>query len=280
MRSYSTTNGTEEQNLAADLKSELANETTPSAREPSDALKVGLEILEYISKGPKLTTRSSIAAALNIPNSTVYRSMMVLERKGYISRTGPQEAYETTGKLWLLQSTAPAHQRLLNRARSVMKALSEDVAQSCNLAIPALPHMQVVSQQESSGPYGISVPVGFKYQIPNSAPGIAFAAFTKSFDPARCQTVDGGVIQAQQWSALKKAAQKAYEVGFAQAENPYLPDVVDLACPIFDGGQFVAALTVPYIKSVGGMSQVWCLAALQEAVERLNNTLMTDTRVA
>lgn len=276
MENYNSWKESEEP-LAANTA--VAGLITP-AKETSDALRIGLEILEYIAKNPKITTRTGIADALDIPGSTVYRSMIVLERKGYISRTGPQGAYEPTGKLWLLQSTAPAHQRLLSRAKPIMKALSEDISQSCNLSIPALPHMQVVAQQESSGPYGISVPVGFKYHIATSAPGVAFAAFTKSFDPSLCQTDNDSAIQAQPWSSLKKAAQKAYETGFAQTGNPYLSEVVDLSCPVFDAGQFVGALTVPFIKTVGGMSLVWCLAALQEAAEKLNNTLIGDSRVA
>ncbi len=261
-------------------KSTASLKALSPAKETADALRVGLEILEYISKGPRTTTRTGVAEALNIPISTVYRSMIVLERKGYISPTGPLGAYEPTGKLWLLQSTAPDHQRLLANSKAIMKTLSEDVSQSCNLSVPALPHVQVVAQQESSGPYGISVPVGFKYQIHASAPGIALAAFSKSFDSSCCDAGQDGVIQAQHWSSLRNSARKACEVGFAQAPNPYLPEVVDLSCPIYDAGEFVAALTVPYIKAVGGMSLVWCLAALQEAAEKLNNSLLGDTRVA
>ena len=246
----------------------------------SRALIAGLDILEFLVKCPTPPSQSAISAALNIPLTTVFRSLAVLEERGYVARTGDQGLYERTGKLCELQSTAPSHQRLLTLAKPVMQSLCADISQSCNLTVPSLPDMLVAAQCESPGPCGINVPLGFRFDIPASAPGLAFAAFTKNSDPARWPAEISSIIDAHEWSTLKTAIHRAAEAGFAQVENPYLPEVIDLSCPIFEKGQFVAALTVPYIKTAGSTNLTWCLAALQQAAEALNESLHGDALVA
>ena len=244
------------------------------------SLVIGLKILEYLSTCRTPTTRHALAAALNASPSSVYRSMQVLEDRGYVAPTGENGLYQPTRKLHQIQSTALPHLRLLDHAQPVMRTLSDGISQSCNLSIPSTPDMQVVAQEESPGPFGINIPVGFRYDIPGSAPGLAFAAFTKNSDTARWPKGLSSVFDAHQWASLKNTVQKVTEAGFAQLNNPHLPDVIDLSCPIFDSSHLIAILTVPYIKTSGSPSLTWCLAALQQAAEQLNESLHSDALVA
>ena len=243
-------------------------------------LIVGLEILEYLANCQGPATLSSLSTTLSISYASIRRSILILEQRGYVVQAWAAGAYEGTGKLSCFQSTEQSHQRLLGHARPIMQSLSDRTSQACNLAIPSSLDMRVVAQQASSGPFGINVPLNFRYDIPASAPGLAFAAFTKNSDPARWPEGLSIVVDAHQWTPLKNLVQKTAEVGYAQVVNPHLPDVIDLSCPIFDNGQFVAALTVPYIKTKGGTDLNWCLATLQMAAEHLNETLSSDALVA
>ncbi|CAL4869781.1 hypothetical protein MMA231_04073 (plasmid) [Asticcacaulis sp. MM231] len=264
-------------------RSEPTSLTAPvlpkSASTGSRGLTLGLKVLEHLATCETPATQQTIASALKISGSSVYRSMVVLEQRGYVARIGKDGAYATTRKLFHIQSTADTHQRLLSHAQPIMCTLSESISQSCNLSIPIAADMQVVSHQESSGPYGINVPIGFRYDIPNSAPGLAFTAFMKHSDPASWPQGLSTTIDAQ-WTSLKKTVQAATEAGFTKVANPYLPDVIDLSCPIFDKSRFVAALTVPYIKTSTSPSLTWCLAALQQAAERLNASLQSEALVS
>jgi len=243
------------------------------------SLVAGLEILEYVSKCTAPPTATAISAALNLSRSAVYRSLLVLEDRGYITRDGDGGYVQSGGPDRQLPA-APSLQHLLSHARPAMQSLCDTISQSCNLAVPSLPDLQVIARQESPGPFGINVPLGFRYDVPASAPGLAFAAFAHPWDPARWPDESNAVIDAHHWSALKKAVQRTAEAGFAQVENPYMPDVVDLSCPIFEKASFVAALTVPYIKTSGGANLTWCLAALQQAAEELNLSLQRDALAA
>lgn len=243
------------------------------------ALVIGLKILEHLATCQMPETPSALAAALDMAGASVYRALQVLQQRDYVART-PDGTYRRTSKLCDAQSTGLPHRRLLGHARQIMHSLSDTILQSCNLAIPVYPELQVVLHQESSGPFGINVPVGYRYDIPASAPGLAFAAFMKNSDPARWPAGHSAVVDAQAWTALKKTVHLATEAGFAQAANPHMPDVTDLSCPIYDNGHLVAVLTVPYIASRKNPNLTWCVATLQQAAEQLNEALQGDALAA
>lgn len=259
--------------------------TIPISKKPawaarSNAISVGLEILEYIAASEGPPTRLDIAKALNLSGSMVYRFLITLENRGYIVRAGEHAALTPTAKLLDLQPTGFSHQRLLTHARRIMQSLSNEVRQSCNLAIPCLHDMRVVAQEDAPGPFGIRVPVGHRYDVPSSAPGVVFAAFMRHSDPEQWPQSPEPEDAIQPWSSLKAEVQKAEKTGFARCQNLILPDVTDLSCPVIEHGQFVAALTVPYIKTQDGPPLAWCLAAVQRATEHLSQSLHSDIRVA
>ncbi|MGA9658307.1 MAG: helix-turn-helix domain-containing protein, partial [Asticcacaulis sp.] len=158
----------------------------PSAACPeSEVLISGLRLLEYLATSVKPATQAMLCAALNMTDTTLLRSLEVLKQRGYIVLTDDGSAYEATHKLYPLPSNDPPHQRLLEAARPAMQNLADTCAQTCNLAIPAYPDLQVIFQAHSSGPFGINMPLGFRYNVQTSAPGLVFAAFMKNFDAAR-----------------------------------------------------------------------------------------------
>lgn len=242
-------------------------------------LVTGLKILEHLATCLTPATPSALVAALNMSSSSVYRALHVLQQRGYVAQNA-DGAYQRTGKLCDVESMASPHRRLMAHADAVMRSLCDTVQQSCNLAIPAYPDLQVVIHVDSSGPFGIKVPVGYRYDIPASAPGLAFAAFMKNSDPAHRPAGRSAVVDAHAWTSLKKATQKTADAGFAQAANAYMPDVVDLSCPIFDNGHVIAVLTLPYISSRNSPNLTWCVAALQQAAEQLSEALQGDALAA
>ncbi len=245
----------------------------------SHALVIGLDVLEFISRCSSSPTVAAIAAALGVPRSVAYRSIVVLEDRGYIVRTN-KRGYRPAAGPQQSQLMAQAQRRLLAHATPVMQALCDGVSQSCNIAVPAAFDMQVIARQDSPGPFGINVPLGFGYDVPASAPGLVFAAFTRHSDPNLWPEGLESAAEGDPWSGLKKAVKNVTQTGFAQIENTYMPDIIDLSCPIFDRDQFVAALTVPYMRTTGGANMTWCLATLQQAAERLNDSLDRDALAA
>jgi DNA-binding IclR family transcriptional regulator len=252
----------------------------PSANNPKHTLATGLDILEYLVNCQHPATLAAISEDLQVTGTVVNRSISVLEDRGYVIRNGATQSYESTRKLRDLRSALSTSHALLAHARPVMRDLCERISQSCNIALPSGADLQVVAQQESPGAFGISVPTGYRYGIPDSAPGLAFIAFSGQANPARWPDQTSVVVDAQEWSSLRSAVQKTVERGFAQVENALLSDVTDLSCPVYQDGRFVAVLSVPFIQTNGSVSLGWSIATLQVAAERLSQSLRGDSLVA
>jgi DNA-binding IclR family transcriptional regulator len=252
----------------------------PSANNPKRTLATGLDILEYLVNCQHPATLAAISEDLQVTGTVVNRSISVLEDRGYVVRNDATQSYESTRKLRDLRSALSTSHTLLAHARPVMRDLCERISQSCNIALPSGADLQVVAQQESPGAFGISVPTGYRYAIPDSAPGLAFIAFSVQANPARWPDQTSIVVDAQEWSSLRSAVQKTVERGFAQVENALLSDVTDLSCPVYQDGRFVAVLSVPFIQTNGSVSLGWSIATLQVAAERLSQSLRGDSLVA
>lgn len=255
--------------------------STPAAiaKSAQRTLNAGLDILEYLAKCQQPATPSVISAGLRVSRATVNHSLSVLQSRGYVAFDAGTQSYHTTGKVLALRPGRPLSPQLLELARPIMHELCEEISQPCNIAVISQAELKVIAQHDSPAAFGILVPVGFAYDIPNSAPGLAYVAFNGTSDssawPDRTPVTD-----ALEWSALRTAVQKTADTGLAQLANSILPEVTDLSCPIYQNGQFVAVLTVPFLQVKGSANLAWSIAALQVAAERLSQSMHNDSLVA
>jgi len=203
---------------------------------PGDALSLGLDILECLAADASAKSVPEIAGQLHVSPLQTLQAVKALENLGYVADGEEPGTYAVTSRLYELGVNAPFIQRLIDRARPIMQALSDEVRQSCNLAIPFGRHLTVVLQTQSPSAFSINVPEGFRYESPASAPAIACFALTRS--PVQAKNVLDGVL--------------------------------DLSCPIFDEGTVTAVLTVPYIRTVESPSVEACTQALQQAAITLS----------
>jgi len=239
----------------------------------------GLNILECLIKDGSSKTASQLANDLNISIGRLFREIKALERRGYVTRIGESRHYTIRPRLYELRMTAPFLLHLLDEAEAVMAALSEEIEQSCNLAIPSADHLTVVAQSLAPGPFSISIPVGFQYDLATSAAGLLLFSFNRNLDRFAYDRRKVSRTEVD-LSRLKVNAPEVVSKGFAIAENPRLPDVTDLSCPVFSENTLIAVLTIPYIHTTEGSPLATCLAALQRAVCRLSDGFDGRARVA
>src|SRR5438105_5007558 len=98
--------------------------TARRIRYAAPALEKGLDILELLASISDALTHSEIANRLGRTLTEVFRMLVCLEERGYIFRTGPDERYQLTLKLFELVHHHHPLQRLLTQARPLVQRVA------------------------------------------------------------------------------------------------------------------------------------------------------------
>src|ERR1700740_2418183 len=103
--------------------------TSRRIRYAAPALEKGLDILELLASVSEALTHSEIASRLGRTITEVFRMLVCLEERGYISRTTPEERYQLTLKLFELVHHHHPLQRLIALARPLVHRVASDTGQ-------------------------------------------------------------------------------------------------------------------------------------------------------
>src|SRR5580692_12140059 len=151
--------------------------TSRRLRYAAPALEKGLDILELLASVSDAMTHSEIANRLGRTVTEVFRMLVCLEERGYISRTGPDERYQLTLKLFEIVHQHHPLQRLVNQARPLVQRVASETGQSCHLAMLNHAEVVVVAQFDAPGIMGFSVRLGANIDLLNTASGHVILAF-------------------------------------------------------------------------------------------------------
>jgi DNA-binding IclR family transcriptional regulator len=229
------------------------------------ALEKGLDILELMASEGAPMTPSLISARLDRSMSELFRMILVLEYKGYIVQSQAGDGYELSNKLFTLGMSRAPVKSLLERALPVMRELCEAVGQSCHLAVASDDQMVVIARIENPGQLGLSVRPGYRRSLAHSTSGTVLFAFQPPEVQGRwIETLTAvGALDAKSAMAFRARGGEVRARGFEQFPSRHVEGVTDLSAPVMGGPAAVAALTIPFVRSV----QMSC--GLEEAVERL-----------
>jgi len=232
-----------------------------------------LNVLECVGNHGSPQSINQIAERLSLPIFDIKDIIQILERRRYIVRSGKTRGYTLTAKAHAVGIVAPYAQHLLKNAPTIMRVLSDDIYQSCNLSVPFNYHPLVIAQTPSPGLFNLNIPVGFRYDAHSSAAGLVFRKFGDHF------TSSERFKRSKSAEDIRQKAESCPIIarGCATAES-FLEGVTDLSCPILlYGDHVIAALTVPYLAAESSMGVEKCVDALLDAASALSRTLDHDT---
>ena len=106
------------------------------------ALDKGLDIIELLSATDGGMVQADIAKALGRSANEIFRMLDRLVRRGYVQRNA--DHYELTLKLFTLSHQHAPLRRLVSLANPVLRELSMNSQQSCQLAVYDRGHVVVV----------------------------------------------------------------------------------------------------------------------------------------
>jgi DNA-binding IclR family transcriptional regulator len=214
------------------------------------ALEKGLDVLELLAHERHGLTKTEIARSLGRTVSEIFRMLLCLERRGYISQA-EGERYVLSLRLFQLVQEHPPTERLLAEALPRMHALVERLQQSCHLGVLEAGRVVILAQTNAPGSVGFYVKPGSSVDLMEAATGQAILAhlpkemWPRVLEEWRKET--GGKVPRDFESHLERIRKRGYE----KRASYQVRGVTNISFPVCDAqGRAVAALTVPFIQRV------------------------------
>lgn len=213
------------------------------------ALDKGLEILEFLARNREPHGLADLAKALGRSKNELYRMALVLERRGYLERN-PDDRFLLTNRLFQLGMQTPPIRNLHDAALPLMHELSQQLEQSCHLAVRSEDDIVIVARVESPGLLGFAVRVGYRRHVTDAASGSVLFGFSpegarKAWSAGLKRTAPRTV----NFEAFLRSAEDARGRGYTMVASSSVAAIVDIATPVFDGVDPapVAALAIPFL---------------------------------
>lgn len=237
------------------------------------ALDKGFDILELLAETKRPMSLAQISVELKRSKSELFRMLAVLEERGYLFREDGSDFFQISNKLFDLGMSVPPVGTLVEAAFPLMHELSEQISQSCHLAVASGHRMVVVARVESPANIGLSVRVGHHMKLYESGSGqILLAWMRESKRELAYKEFEGD--EGFNRELLEKSLLKIKKNNSIRVKSTVVAGVEDLCCPIFmgDHDHIIGALAVPYLKSdqKNVLSSVEILEQMKVVSDRLS----------
>lgn len=236
------------------------------------ALEKALDVLEYLSEQAVPLTQAQLARALKRQAGEIFRMLACLESRGYLRREPATGAYSLTLKLFELSRTHSPYELLLKVAQPLMRALAEELRESCHLSVIHHGRVLVLAQAESPKPFRLSVEVGSLHSPMHTTSGRVILSYME--DSVRDEILG----REPDWQQEKPPARAAYlkrlatirARGYERADGERFVGALDLGVPVGSPhSSMKAALTIAMLKEKTGSSIESMLPALQHCAEAI-----------
>jgi DNA-binding IclR family transcriptional regulator len=219
---------------------------------PTPALEKGLDILELFASEPAGLTKSDVARRLGRTVSEIFRMLVCLEERGYISQSRDGERFHLTLRLFELGQRYPPTKRLITESLPIMQQVTDELNQSCHLGVLDGDRVVIVAHVDSPLSIGFYVKAGGVGDLMRSTTGHVILAH---------QTPEISSRAVQLWCQHNRARppldfgvhlSKIKRRGYEQRKSYEVEGVVNISFPVLDDrGYAVAALSVPFLQRIG-----------------------------
>jgi len=235
----------------------IAAARVPGEQTGVQSIVMALSILEYLARQQDPVGVASIAAALGITKSRVYRHLRTLLDRGYIYQPGSFEKYQIGSRLVSLSHAVAENFHLANIGGAAITQLRDALGHFTVLSERDREGMRVVATRAGKSMLEVQVKQGSLLPYHASAQGKLCLAFGEA---ALLDQVCRGKLEAlTPYSlttprALRAEIERIRRTGYATAFNESLVGTNSLAAPILGPGQVLRG-TVAVIDSVQFLPQ-------------------------
>jgi DNA-binding IclR family transcriptional regulator len=220
------------------------------------ALEKGFDVIELLATVPSGLTVSDIAERLGRSISEIFRMIIVMEQRQWLSKDPESDRYRVTYKMLDLAYRATPAQELASVATPILHALAHRAEQSCHLVVQHDGRALILLRQESPGSIGLSARLGTVVDLISSCSGHILLAFSEP------DQVDATLAQAKlptdvDETALRATLARIRARGYETTQSARVAGVRDMSCPVFGfDGRVVAALTIPFVTFIDGSQAI------------------------
>jgi DNA-binding IclR family transcriptional regulator len=246
-----------------------------ASRYPTPALEKGLDILELFANEPTGLTKSDVARRLGRTVSEIFRMLVCLEERGYISESRDGERFHLTLRLFELGQKYPPTKRLVTESLPIMQQVTDELNQSCHLGVIDGDRVVIVAQVDSPLSVGFYVKAGGIGDLMRSTTGHVILAHQSTEVSSRAVQLWCQHNHARPSRDFGAHLSKIKRRGYEQRKSYEVEGVINISFPVLDDrGHAVAALSVPFLQRIGEpTTPVIVIRVLKEASSLLSERI-------
>lgn len=232
--------------LELDADADEATERQTRYRVP--AVDKALDILELLSAEASGLPMVTLAERLDRTISEIYRTVQLLEARGYLERNVDGDRYSVTMKLFRLAHAMPRIHSLSALALPIMEELATEIEQSCHLAVLDGLDILIIAQVDSPLPRQYSVTLGARLPVWEASSGNLLLA---QLPEAKREALFRSLTRVVAPETLQQLRERVAEIGTSgveERESYFVTGLLTISRPVYNHfSTTIAALTVPFL---------------------------------
>ncbi|KIT15700.1 IclR family transcriptional regulator [Jannaschia aquimarina] len=207
-----------------------------------------LLVLEELARAGGPVTPTEVNAELGLPKPTIHRLFATLEQEGFVQRDIDGRSYSPGARLRSFAGNVLSSLRIRTARQAILQRLSNEIGETCNIALPDRDAMVYVDRAETDWPLRIQLPIGTRVPFTCTASG---KLYLSSLDERHLdQLLVATRLEARTSNTITDREALAQEIariraeGYATDDGEFMDDMVALAVPIYGPeGRLMATLS-------------------------------------
>lgn len=208
-----------------------------------------LLIVEEVARRGVAVKPAELVEALGLPKPTLHRLLQTAEEEGFLQRDLDGRSFGPGPRLRNLAVNTMSSEHLRTARLAILKAVAEEIGETCNLATPDREGMTYLDRVETKWPLRIQLPIGTQVPFYCTASGKMYLSTLRpatlnsvlSARPLEAQT-DKTITSPE---ALREELQQIRVQGYSTDDEEFMTGMTAVAVPILDPqNRLMATLSV------------------------------------
>lgn len=197
-----------------------------------------LLVLEAVAKAGIPVTPTEVNADIGLPKPTIHRLFATLEEEGFLQRDIDGRTYSPGRRLRSLSSGILSSLRIRTARLAILRKLSAEVGETCNIALPDRDAMVYLERVETEWPLRIQLPIGTRVPFYCTASGKMYLSSLNSLHLKKYVNAETLAPRTQNTitdpAALLEEIQVVRKAGYSTDREEFMDGMIAIAVPILD----------------------------------------------